>query len=66
MMQVIVNGQDYHLAEGSTIAGLLTLLDVDGKLAVEINHSIIPRGNFASHTIHPGDAIEIIRAIGGG
>lgn len=41
-MQVIVNGQDCHLAEGSTIAGLLTLLDVDGKLAVEINHSIIP------------------------
>ena len=65
-MQVIVNGQDYRLEKGSTIAGLLNLLDLDGKLAVEINRSIIPCSNFGSHTINPGDTIEIIRAIGGG
>ncbi len=63
---MLLNGRDCELAEESTVASLIEDLDVSGKLAVEINRSIIPRGSFAAHAIHPGDSIEIIHAVGGG
>jgi thiamine biosynthesis protein ThiS len=65
-MQVIINGKPTVLAEPITVATLLQQLDIDGKVAVEINRTIIPRSTFAHHRINDGDTLEIVRAIGGG
>ncbi len=66
MIQVVLNGQNYHLDDSSTVACLINELELEGKLAVEINRSIIPRSCFKTQTINPGDTIEIVNAIGGG
>jgi thiamine biosynthesis protein ThiS len=65
-MQVIINGKPTLLAEPITVATLLQQLDIDGKVAVEINRTIVPRSTFAQHRINDGDTLEIVRAIGGG
>ena len=65
-MQVIINGKPTVLAGSVTISTLLLQLNIEGKVAVEINHNIVPRSTFAQHRINDGDTLEIVRAIGGG
>ncbi len=49
-----------------TIEKLISSLDIEGKFAIEINQHIIPRSKYADTSIHLGDNIEIVQAIGGG
>jgi sulfur carrier protein len=66
-MQIFVNGTAHELPEGTTAAELLEALELTGKrLAMEVNHDIVPRSTFASHRLRPGDCVEIVHAIGGG
>jgi len=66
MIQVVLNGQDYSLEDSSTVASLLNKLELEGKLAIEINRNIVHRSCFETQLIHAGDTIEIVHAIGGG
>jgi len=65
-MQVLINGETDTLEDGSSLADLVNRLDIQGKIAVEINGEIVPRSRFATHLLQEGDRIEIVRAIGGG
>lgn len=65
-MRVVINGKDTSIDEGKSVADLVGSLDLHGKIAVEINHKIIPRSQFDVHAIKEGDVIEIVHAIGGG
>ena len=65
-MQVIINGESTVLVGPVTIDTLLLQPNIEGKVAVEINRSIVPRSTFAQHRINDGDTLEIVRAIGGG
>jgi sulfur carrier protein len=66
-MQVQINGEDRVLADGTTIAALLSALSLpmDG-VAVAVNLDVVPRGQHADRIIAAGDRVEIIRAVGGG
>jgi sulfur carrier protein len=65
-MQIILNGKSYNISNDITVDDLLRELDLEGRLAVEINKQIIPRSLFGLHKIYPGDKVEIVRAVGGG
>lgn len=66
-MQVKVNGDDVELASGATLTDLLQKLTLgNAKVAIELNHSIVPRSQHAQQTLSEGDQIEIVHAIGGG
>ena len=66
-MQIQLNGESCTIDPATTVAGLIAQLDLEGKrIAVEINESILPRSSFASRTLHDGDKVEIVQAIGGG
>jgi sulfur carrier protein len=66
-MNILLNGQIYPIASGSSVADLLVLLEVKGKrIAVELNGDIVTRGQFVDTTLSPMDRIEIVHAIGGG
>jgi thiamine biosynthesis protein ThiS len=41
-------------------------MNIDGKIAVEINREILPRSRFEDCHIKNGDVLEIVQAIGGG
>ena len=65
-MQVTINGEPTSLTDINTVDALIAQLDLDGRLAVEINQQIVPRSQFNSYRINEGDIIEIVHAIGGG
>jgi len=66
-MEITLNGEQRQLPDKFTAAELVELLNLTGKrMAMEINQEIVPRSTFDQHSIHPGDQIEIVGAIGGG
>jgi sulfur carrier protein len=65
-MQIQLNGNPLSLDKITTIQDLLDDLNLSGRLAVEVNHQIVPRSLFQSHRLNAGDNIEIVHAIGGG
>ena len=65
-MLVTVNGERTDIDDVETVAGLIEFLNIDGRVAVEVNREIIPRSQFDRYKINNGDIIEIVHAIGGG
>ncbi len=50
-----------------TVADLVHELSLEGKrIAIERNGVIVPRSRYAETTVAPGDALEIVGAVGGG
>lgn len=64
-MQLVLNGKPYAFG-GATIVDLLEELGLQGRLAVEVNQDIIPKGEHSGHALNDGDVVEIVHAIGGG
>ena len=63
---VIINGQE-TAAAGRTLADYLAGSGLDkGRVAVEINGEIVPRGKYAATVLQDGDKVEIVRFVGGG
>lgn len=65
-MQIILNGKAATCNNINTVEDLLNQLRIDGQLAVEINHKIIPRSKYNTQKVNSGDVIEIVHAVGGG
>ena len=66
-MQIILNGQTRILESGTTLAALVTHLELGGRrMAVEINEEVIPRSGYAEFVLGEGDRVEIVHAVGGG
>ncbi len=66
-MQIDVNGKSRDVEDGQSIAGLISDLDLDGRLIViELNRQIIRRTERADVVLHPGDRVEIVHFVGGG
>jgi sulfur carrier protein len=67
MIQLIVNGEPREALPGTTVAELLTQLQMQPRLvAVERNRDLVPRSQHALCTLQPGDRIEIVTLVGGG
>jgi sulfur carrier protein len=64
--QITLNGEPRNLAAPASIASLLQDLQLQGRLAVEVNGTIVPRSEHAGHRLEAGDRVEIVRAVGGG
>lgn len=66
-MQILLNGETREVASDASVAALLERLELAGKrLAVEVNEEVVPRSEYTQVCLHPGDRVEIVRAIGGG
>lgn len=65
-MHIRLNGNALSVAAGSTVASLLQQINIEGRIAVEINGSIVARSTFLGHHIQDGDQVEIVHAVGGG
>lgn len=66
-MNVFVNGEATDVADGATIAQLLSALGVDARrIAVERNREIVPRAQHAATPLADGDRVEIVTMVGGG
>jgi sulfur carrier protein len=66
-MHIQLNGETFELADGETVAGLISRLDLAGRrVAVELNLDIVPRSQHATTALREGDQVEVVHAIGGG
>jgi len=66
-MEIQINGESRQVQDECTVAQLLESLSLANKrLAFEVNLEIVPRSDYAQHTLSEGDRIEIVHAIGGG
>ena len=66
-MNVFLNGEARECAAGTTVTALLAETGHAGRrIAVEVNREIVPRSRHDQHTLHDGDSVEIVAAIGGG
>ncbi len=66
-MKLTVNGEPREVPDAITVSGLLVHLGLDQRLgAVEVNREVVPKSRHAEHSLADGDAVEIIRFVGGG
>ncbi|MFH0799030.1 MAG: sulfur carrier protein ThiS [Pseudomonadota bacterium] len=67
MASIILNGKEHAFRTEMTVAELLESLGTPKEgTAIAVNSNIVPREGQANFKIKEGDAVEIIRAIGGG
>ncbi len=66
-MQITVNGEKKVFADGISVQDLLYELKITStRVAVEVNLEIVPKSDYADHTLHDDDKIEIVHFVGGG
>jgi thiazole synthase len=66
MPKIVLNGQQHDAPDGS-VADFLRTLKLDPKrLAVEVNHDLVPRTRHDLHQLQDGDEVEIVTLVGGG
>lgn len=66
-MQITLNGEERVLEPGTTVQALLEQLEVNcDALVVQRNEDIVSRDQFADTALADGDALELVRFVGGG
>ena len=62
-----VNGKSREVEDGTSIAGLISDLDLDDRLVVvELNRQIVRQTERAEVALRGGDRVEIVHFVGGG
>jgi thiazole synthase len=66
-IEILVNGEQYRLPAGNTLADLLSRLGLEPRrIAVEVNQELVPRTRLGEYVLRPGDRVEIVTLVGGG
>ena len=66
-MEIQVNGQPHQLEEGTTLAELVSQLELEPRhIAVEVNLKLIPRAEHPDYLLADGDRLEVVTLVGGG
>ena len=66
-MRAMVNGEDWELPDGATVADVLRRLAApDAGIAVARRGEVVPRAAWAATPVHDGDDIEVLTAVQGG
>ena len=66
-MEIFVNGEPRRVPVGQTVSGLLTDLELNGRLVVvELNRQILRRGELPEVGLEAGDRVELVNFVGGG
>src|SRR5262249_27488267 len=67
MLNVTINGEPRALPAALSVAELLDQLGYDRRrIAVEINEEVVPLARHDELRLASGDAVEIVRLVGGG
>jgi sulfur carrier protein len=62
-----LNGETYAIGRDSRLTTLIEKLNLRrGRIAIELNQSVIPKAEWAGINLRPGDKVEIVNFVGGG
>jgi len=66
-MTITLNGEQRDVADGATLAALMTELtgSTRGSAAV-VDGEVVPRRDWPDYALRPGQAVELITAVQGG
>jgi len=66
-MNITLNGKQRELLSETEVAALLGELGVrPEQVAVAVNGEVVRRSDWAKTVVRDGDAVEVVRAVGGG
>jgi len=66
-MTIVVNGQRHDLPDDATLTDLVARLTSAARgVAVALNGSVVPRGQWHSTALVDADQVEILTAVQGG
>ena len=66
-MRITVNGDQREVADGCTVAELLTALALPAtRAAVEVDRQLVRRAEHAGHVLRDGAVVEVVTLVGGG
>ncbi len=66
-MRLKINGETVENLQAATVGELLDALRIErGKVAVEVNMSVIKKQDYACFLLRDGDTVEIVNFVGGG
>ena len=67
-MKITVGGESREVAEGITVADLISLEKIDNPeyVTVSVNEEFVDQGSFASHVLQEGDSVDFLYFMGGG
>ena len=67
MFDIVLNGETKGIENEVTLDRLLDLFSLPRqRVAVELNRSVVRRGDWAETLVSDGDVIEVIHFVGGG
>ena len=67
MIKIEVNGKPREIEPPPNITSMLEAMNVNPKqVAVAVNGEVVRRVDWGAVTVAEGDAVEIVRAVGGG
>lgn len=67
MMNICLNGESQEIPDGTSVGGLLRLLEMPSdRVAVERNREIVPRAKWETTPVNPSDRLEVVHFVGGG
>lgn len=67
MIRIEVNGKAREVSAGTSVAELLSALELDERLVVvELNREIVRRTEREDIGLQAGDRVEIVHFVGGG
>jgi thiamine biosynthesis protein ThiS len=62
-----LNGEPYSIERDSSLIALIQRLNLRrGRIAIELNQSVIPKAEWANISLQAGDKVEIVNFVGGG
>ena len=65
--EIQLNGESYVVCGDARLVPFIQSLKLrPGRVAVEINHEVVPKANWAATVLRAGDTVEIVNFVGGG
>jgi sulfur carrier protein len=66
-MKLRLNGEEREFEHALSLSSLVERLGMKtDRVAIELNHSIVPREQWAQTNLSEGDRLEIVHFVGGG
>jgi sulfur carrier protein len=66
-VSIELNGELYSIGSDTHLLALIEKLNLRrGRIAIELNQAVVPKAEWASVSLKPGDKVEIVNFVGGG
>ncbi len=62
-----LNGEPFPIGDDTRLVALIERLKLRrGRIAIELNQSVVPKADWEGVRLKPGDKLEIVNFVGGG